>query len=267
MQHLIKSALAAATLTLALASCGAATVKTPDAQPQASEAQGQTAGAAEAGAAPAAGRLQAAALAGDGPNIRVRVVIDRVVGFDTEDITGADEFYMGGDLVVSKPDGSKKNVPFLVAPPFDINDPKGGESHDISWTVLDEVVPPESDIVGQLVAYDEDAGKDWATVGPKFMDAAKATGDVLIQTGNAKAAIAAGALNAGMKVLDAAMSADKDDVLGLFGFEGTTFRYDSPGAIYRSKRIYKTSTWGWSTWNYYVYYHMEAERTYSAPTL
>ncbi|MFC6661525.1 hypothetical protein [Deinococcus multiflagellatus] len=142
MQHLIKSALAAATLTLALASCGAATVKTPDAQPQASEAQGQTAGAAEAGAAPAAGRLQAAALAGDGPNIRVRVVIDRVVGFDTEDITGADEFYMGGDLVVSKPDGSKKNVPFLVAPPFDINDPKGGESHDISWTVLDEVVPP-----------------------------------------------------------------------------------------------------------------------------
>ncbi|ADV66919.1 hypothetical protein [Deinococcus maricopensis] len=197
-------------------------------------------------------------------NYRVRVVVDRVYCKDTEDITGADEFYAGGDLVVSKPDGTKKSVPFLMSPPVDLNNKM---TWTASYTVLDEVVPADSDVVGKLVAYDEDAGKDWSNVGPKFMEAARVTGEELIKTGNSKAAIAAGALNAGMSILDAAMSADKDDVLGLFGFQGTTINSSTPTYISRSQRMYKTSTWGWSTWDYTMYYHLEIEPTTAAPTL
>lgn len=60
------------------------------------------------------------------------------------------------------------------------------------------------------------------------------------------------------------MGSDKDDVLGNQGFMNVdTANVDTK---WYSMHMEKTSTWGWSTWNYDLSYEIKVEPTTNAPT-
>ena len=202
----------------------------------------------------------AASLPGSGPNIRLKVVIDSVTARDNIEWTGVDEFYLLGDLLVSKPDGSRRSVPFVV-PTFDIDE---GQTHFLNQVVLDEVVTPGSDVIGKMTAFDEDFSKDWLSVRAKVIAAANAAAGGAALLGP-KGVVVAGILQGMISVADPILSnIDHDDKLGDINVASTYLNYNMVPKIFSKARLYAN---GWyDSFDYDVRYHIEAERTTSALT-
>ena len=243
-----------AALLLSLAACG--TTPTPLASaPQESVQRAAAPDTAQVGQ-PASLTAQALPV-----NYRVRYIIDSVQSTDTEDVSGADEFYTLGTLAVQKPNGTKVSRSFLSAPPTDVND-HAGEIHQLGYVMFDEVVPANAEIYGQMAAFDEDCAKDWAVVGASVMATANTTAATISSlTGQA---YVSGIVGAATGILNVFMSGDKDDVLGNSGLMSVTANGVKSSAA--TLHMFKYGSW-YSNWNYFIKYHVEIMATTNKPTL
>ena len=244
----------ATALLISLAACGTAPA------PLAPAPQGAVQNAEPAGVDPTGqpAGLGAQALP---VNYRVRYIIDSVQSTDTEDVSGADEFYTLGTLAVQKPNGVKVSRSFLNAPPIDVND-HAGEIHQLGYVMFDEVVPANAEVYGQMAAYDEDCAKDWAVVGASVMATANTTAaSISSLTGQA---YVSGIVGAATGILNVFMSGDKDDVLGNAGLMSVTANGARTSAA--TLHMFKNGSW-YSNWNYYIKYHVEIKATTNKPTL
>ena len=135
----------------------------------------------------------------------VKVILDNVKCKDTEDVFGADEFYLVGSIT----DGGSVN-PILVKP-FSI---KNGKTKKINTVIFDQDVPSERNLKLAIYAYDQDSSHDWKKYGT-YATAISAAVSKGLQAIPNPYTIAAGYILphivAGSGVL---MSLDKDDRLG-----------------------------------------------------
>lgn len=150
---------------------------------------------------------------------KIRITLDSVHCSDTEDVSGADTFYIVGAVITDDPDLRKG----ILTTPFDINDgqTKGFRPED---AILFEGDLPDDQSVGlMLQAFDEDADHDWAQR-PKWID--ETTKGVGVAAGGAvvaglstnpvgwgviAAGVATGLTVGGFYLL---VGSDKDDQLG-----------------------------------------------------
>ena len=145
--------------------------------------------------------------------LRYNLSIDATACGNTEDVTGADSYYIAGTFTAVLPDGSARNYS-SVTYPFAIND---NQWRGYQTVLLDDMLPRGSRIYGQMRFYDEDFAKDWNAVADKFNAAADAGVKAAAASGNPTAAAVAGGAYAAFKVFDAVSSGDKDDLLGQVG--------------------------------------------------
>src|SRR5262245_51470399 len=94
---------------------------------------------------------------------RVRVVLDDVICWDTEDVAGGDEFYLTGAVSDGQQNAGVLTVPLSI---------KGEKKHGRTMrfgigggTVFDADVPDDRILKVALAAYDEDSNKDWTKQG------------------------------------------------------------------------------------------------------
>ncbi len=138
--------------------------------------------------------------------MKLKVVLDRVVCRDTEDIVGADEFYVSGAVATNF--GAQP----VLTKPMDIK-----EGQDLAFDAKQRVIfegelPESGNLVINLNAWDSDFGKDWEEKG--YHKAVKSIGDKLAE----RAPEALDALRAAGKAptadSTAPVGADKAPVVG-----------------------------------------------------
>lgn len=190
---------------------------------------------------------------------RIRVELAYVTCRDTEDVTGADEFYIAG-VVITDNANLRKGI---LTTPISIND---GQTKTFrpEETILFEGDLPDNQSVGlMLQAYDEDAAKDWSKR-PEWINTT--TQKVGTAAGGAVAAglasnpigwtaIAAG-LAAGLALggFHLAMGSDKDDQLGT-----TNIVIPVTGRANEVKAWHFSRSGWWSGWDYTVTYRIHRE--------
>lgn len=259
METVVKKLLAGAGLLLALGSC-----TTSPAVPESAARLGALATCRDCGGGgedpdePGDGGT-VPTLPGTGQNIRIRVVIDKIQVFDTEDVTGGDEFYLHGTMGVQQTNGVKVARPFVV-PPMTLH---AGETRVLNLPVFEAVLPPGTAVTGQVAAYDEDIAKDWYYFRQKLIGAAyDATKDLATSNQGLLSYVGIG-LNGGLVVIDQLLGSDKDDRLASFGLGYNTLSYTMWSSSAQGVRFSQpyVSTTGYSTWDYVVFYRTEVERT------
>jgi hypothetical protein len=180
-------------------------------------------------------------------NVKVRVELIDVNCDNTEDITGPDEFY----LVASLKSGAL-NKPSITKP-FNINDRQTKTFPDDQKVLYEGDVSKGNAVVGGMVAFDEDYGKDWEK---KDKAIAKQLSD--LAAGGATAAggeagpIIAGILKAVYTVGDLLAQADKDDKLGEVQLN---IPADGPPEEVKEWNFEEGGI-GYSTWKYKVRYRI-----------
>lgn len=178
---------------------------------------------------------------------RIRVELIDVYCADTEDVTGADDFYLVGALVGG--DVTKA----ILTHPIKIND-KQRKSFDPGDSVLfDGNVNPGQVIKGGLKAYDEDAGKDWSKHGDTVQQISSAVSGAVSAAGP-YGAIAGTILSAATTGVGILASLDKDDLLGACELEISAV---GPSYEVREWKMSKKNSFaGWSSWDYTVRYQI-----------
>ncbi|MGW1077918.1 hypothetical protein [Streptomyces sp. NPDC002537] len=105
--------------------------------------------------------------------MKLKVVLDRVVCRDTEDIVGADEFYVSG--VVATNFGAQP----VLTKPMDIRNGQDLAFDTAQRVVFEGELPESGNLVINLNAWDSDFGKDWEEKG--YHKAVKSIGDMLAE--------------------------------------------------------------------------------------
>ncbi|MEH2375783.1 hypothetical protein [Nostoc sp.] len=176
----------------------------------------------------------------------VKVELIDVYCQDTEDVTGADDFYLIGGLV------GGQTTRGILTTPIKIND-KQKKSFKPDQTVLFEgEIPQGQSVKGGLKAYDEDAAKDWAKYGETVKKISSAISGAIAATGP-QGAVAGTILSAVTTAGGILASLDKDDLLG-----STELDISSTGPSHeeRAWKMSKKSGTGWSTWDYTLTYRI-----------
>ncbi|MEW6493437.1 MAG: hypothetical protein AB1589_13170 [Cyanobacteriota bacterium] len=178
---------------------------------------------------------------------QVRIELLDVKCGNTEDVTGADEFYIVGALS----DGT--NTKAALTTPMDINDGQTKSFRADQQVIFDAYVPNGVTVRGGLKAYDEDFAKDWSQYGPMVNQITTVVAAGLSAAGYATAG---DILNYGVKGFGFFASLDKDDELGKLelnvsplgpNVEEKTWRFRKTGSIWNP---------GYSTWDYTVRYRI-----------
>lgn len=178
---------------------------------------------------------------------RLRVWLQSVKCRNTEDTTGADEFYLLGFV---SDGGTTKPV---LTKTVSVNDNQTKSlSMNGSSLVFDANVPDDRVLKVGLVAYDKDSKSDWEKNKGLATKIADTAGSALIATGNPYAAGAGAALPAVVRGIGAIMQLDKDDELGRytgnFSVEGLPANRET-SRMWTFKR--SPVPW-WSDWDYTV---------------
>jgi hypothetical protein len=178
--------------------------------------------------------------------VKMKIELIDVKCRDTEDVTGADHFYIVGALVgggVTKP---------VLTKPIKINDDQK-KTFPAGQTVLFEgEVPQGQSVKGGIKAYDEDAAKDWAKYGSTITQISDAVSQALAKAG--PTGVTAGKiLSVATQGVGLLASLDKDDLLGTTELEISA---TGPAFEERSWLLKKTGGIGWSTWDYTVRYRI-----------
>ncbi|MEH2119392.1 hypothetical protein [Nostoc sp.] len=176
---------------------------------------------------------------------KLKVELVDVYCRDTEDVTGADDFYLVGGLV------GGETTKAILTTPIKIND-KQKKSFKPDQTVLFEgEVPQGQSVKGGLKAYDEDAAKDWANYGDTVKKISSAISGAIASTGP-QGAVAGTILSAATTGGGFLASLDKDDLLG-----STELEISSTGPSHEEQawKMSKSGI-GWSTWDYTVTYRI-----------
>lgn len=156
-------------------------------------------------------QAKAGTAAGADTTTTVRVSLDSVLCTDTEDWTGADDFYIAG-AIVNTLDGEQVGEPQAVlTKPLHINSDQDMEFGVGGGVVFERRIDTRSWLKIGLVCWDEDAGKDWDQYKALYDAVAKG-----IVTGvTAAISPAAGTIaEIAAKVVAEAIKADADDRLG-----------------------------------------------------
>ena len=178
--------------------------------------------------------------------VRMKIELVNVYCGNTEDVTGADEFYLVGALA-----GGTVVKPILTTP-ININD-KQTKTFPTGQTVIFEGdVPQGQSVKGGIKAFDEDFGKDWAQYGSVVTGISGAVSKALATFGGPQGATAGAILGAVTKGVDFFSQLDKDDLLG-----STELEISATGPAFEERSwLMVEEGFGWSTWNYTVRYRI-----------
>ncbi|MBD2338123.1 hypothetical protein H6G64_14190 [Calothrix sp. FACHB-156] len=168
---------------------------------------------------------------------------------NTEDVTGADEFYILGGVTVFDTNTSTTD-PSLARPiltkKVDIND---RQTKPLNYKAFDSEVKSSYVIYMEMAAYDEDVAKDWSQHETWVGLVGTAVGTVV---GFVATPVTGLIVKAGLTALTKAPGFDIDDRLGIYS-QTLTVKDLKPGeSIYQWNIVEKGI--GYSTWNYTVKY-------------
>jgi len=173
---------------------------------------------------------------------RMMVQLADVTCWNTEDIQGADEFYIVGAIIASY--GQQKIVRSVLTRPFSIND-----NQTVPFRlppVFDAEVPDNWYLKFALTALDEDSAKDWT----KFEQANRA----LISAAEGAIGYAGGAtIPALLESVKWFIKQDQDDILGRHTENWYPVRSFPHGWQLMTWPFSGGSTF-YSNWNYQVRY-------------
>lgn len=168
---------------------------------------------------------------------------------NTEDVTGADDFYIFGGVTVFDSQASAIDPTLaraILTKPVKIND---GQTKPLHYTVFDADVKGSSVIYMEMAAYDEDFAKDWNQYQVWYGMASSAVAAIVgFVVTPAAGTVVAGVL-AGVNQIAAK---DKDDRLGIHTHT-ITVKDLKPGETIHEWKMVETGI-GWSTWDYRVRY-------------
>lgn len=181
------------------------------------------------------------------PPRRVRVELDSVRCADTEDVTGADEFYAAG-AGVDRFSGAAQTV---LCKPFAVNDrqTKAFPMASGERVVFEGTVDAASSIGIGLKFFDEDANRDWTKYGAMAGELGnKVSAGVALLPAYGKAAGAV--LTVLTQAAGLIMSLDQDDLLGDVTLDLPVSALPM-GTSVRSLNVRGGGGW-WSSWSYVV---------------
>ena len=179
-------------------------------------------------------------------NVRVRIELQDIICRDTEDITGADTFYLVGALS----DGASTKA--VLTRPVWINNYQTKPFRPEDQLLFDARVPERDTVRGGLTAFDQDYAKDWAKHGDMGTKITNGVAALLAASGNPKAIAAGAILKGAVTVWDGLARLDVDDKLGSLEL---TVPASGPSAESKSWDLKKTG-WGLSTWDYTIRYRI-----------
>ena len=177
---------------------------------------------------------------------QVRIELLDVKCGNTEDVTGADEFYIVGALS----DGTNTNA--ALTSPISIND---RQTKSFPWNqqvIFDANVPQGVTVRGGLKAYDEDFGKDWSKYGPMMKKIVDEVKKELKDSDIPYSKTAGKILNGALKGFGFFASLDKDDELGKLELNVSPVGANVEEKTWR----FRQTGLGWSTWDYTVRYRI-----------
>lgn len=178
--------------------------------------------------------------------VNIKIELMDVYCGDTEDITGADDFYLVGALVGG---GTTKAI---LTRPVKINDKQTKRFAPEDSVLFEGDIPQGQSVKGGLSAYDEDAAKDWARYGDTIKQISNSVSSALAGAGP-EAAIAGKILSAATTGIGILSGLDKDDLLGATQLEISA---TGPAFEERTWKMSRKSSTGWSTWDYAVRYRI-----------
>ena len=185
-----------------------------------------------------------------GGRVRVRVELIDVHCRGTEDVTGADHFYIVAHLVGDVKDGFKGKV----TQPLRIND---GEKKSFPEEALfDGTVPANGTVVGALKAFEEDQGGEWRKKEKEWNESFKKANGKLGKADATAPTLA----NPGQlahyvgHLADIPLATlDQDDKLGV---ESVIISAKGPAEETKKWEIREGGRFGLSTWDYTVRYRI-----------
>lgn len=178
---------------------------------------------------------------------KVRIELVDVYCGDTEDVTGADDFYLVGALVGA---GQTKAI---LTTPIKINDRQRKSFPPDQCVLFDGDIPEGQSIKGGLKAFDEDAAKDWSKYGDTVNQISSNVSGALAGAGP-EGAIASKILQVATMGVGLLASLDRDDLLGATELEISAV---GPAHEVREWRMRKHDSFmGWSSWDYSVSYRI-----------
>lgn len=182
---------------------------------------------------------------------RIKLILQDVTCYDTEDVTGADEFYLVGAIS----DGIETSP--VLTKPISVNDNQTKSFGDGGATVFDKEVPNDRVLKIALVAFDEDAGKDWSKHGEMVTKIGNTVSQGISSIPRPEAAAAGMILPFVIAGVGTLMQLDQDDELG-------KYTYDIPvSSLPNGNHLQVWSFQGgggwWSSWKYAVRYRIIRE--------
>ena len=184
-------------------------------------------------------------------NIRIQVEVLEIRCGNTEDVTGADEFY----LVSALSDGVTPRG--NVTRPLDINDNQTKTLPDDQKVLYEASVPVGKSVVGGMIAYDEDYAKDWAKQKEMITKVTDKISDAAKSSDNKNANKAGWILQIAVQAWDLVASADKDDELGRIELN---LPADGPAQETMEWKFEHKDSIGFSSWEYTVKYRINRTR-------
>jgi hypothetical protein len=172
---------------------------------------------------------------------RVIVQFADVTCWNTEDVQGADEFYMAGSVTAAL--GNQHIIKPVITRPIAIND---NQTKQFNLPAIFDAEVPESWYLNfGLSAIDEDSSKDWSKI--------EQANRSIIQATEAGLAYAAPIAITVLESLKWFINKDQDDVLGYHRTDWYPVRSFQHGWQLQSWRFSGGSNF-YSNWNYQVRY-------------
>jgi hypothetical protein len=179
---------------------------------------------------------------------RTVVSLDSVFCRDTEDVTGADEFYLVGGV---SDGGTTKGI---LTKPLSINDGQRKSFGEGGGVVFDADVPNDRVLKVAFTAFDEDAAHDWDKHGENVMKIASAVSTGLKAIPNPYTAAAALILPIAVSAVGGIMKLDQDDMLGTHA--GDFPMWAVPETPHPRIASIKGGGGWWSSWRYTITYRV-----------
>jgi len=175
---------------------------------------------------------------------RMRVVLNNVSCSDTEDVTGPDEFYLVGAIS----DGTVTRA--VLTKPISVNDGQTKSFGQGGGIVFDQDVQDNNVLKIALVAFDEDAGKDWAKYGDLVSIIGNAVSAGLATMPNPTTWAASVLIPFAIGAVGGLMGLDKDDRLGQYSCDFPVSALEI--GEHPQTWPFRGGHTRWSNWNYAV---------------
>ncbi len=192
---------------------------------------------------------------------RIRIELVDVYCRNTEDVTGADEFYiLGGVGSYSKlgAAGDDLKVRPVLTVPISINDNQRKAFGQGGGIVFDDDVPENHTLYIALAGYDEDSNKDWSKHGDMVTKVGASISKGLVATGVPQGQIAGMIIPLAIAGIGLVANLDTDDLLGQLKRDLAVSALPD-GSHTQFWTLKKKGGW-YSNWSYTVTYKIDVVR-------